>query len=116
MQKGKYFDSEKFINATLEAMKLGETNAVVLLALREEIETLLVDRIIGTVIGSMDKKAMQTYNNILEAHPELDEMDALMMLLPSIEGLKEKLERALNSLYNELIYDAEKIGKVPAAA
>ena len=116
MQKVKYFDSEKFVNDALAAMKLGETNAVTLLALREEIENLLSDRIIGTVIGSMDKKAMQTYNNILEDHPELDEMDALMMLLPSIEGLKEKLERAINSLYNELIYDASRIGKSLAAA
>jgi|WetSurMetagenome_2_1015567.scaffolds.fasta_scaffold171623_2 hypothetical protein len=116
MQKGKYFDSEKFVNDALGAMKLGETNAVTLLALREEMENLLSDRIVGTVIGSMDKNALQTYNNILEDHPELDEMDALMMLLPSIDGLKDKLERAINSLYNELVYDAERIGKELAAA
>lgn len=115
MQKDKYFDSEKFVNDVLQAMKLGETNAVVLIALREEITNLLSERIIGTVIGTMDKKAMQTYNNILEDHPELDEMDALMMLLPAIEGLKEKLERAINSLYEELIYDATRITKTLAA-
>ncbi len=116
MQKGTYFDSERFVSEAIGAMKLGETNAVTLQALRDEIENLLADRIIGTVIGSMDRKAMQTYKNILEDHPELDEMDALMMLLPAIDGLRDKLERAINSLYNELIYDATLIGNTLATA
>jgi hypothetical protein len=116
MQKGKYFDSEKFIDDVVAGMQLGKTDAVTLLALREEIENLLSDRIIGTVIGSMDKKALQMYNNILQDHPELDEMDGLMMLLPTIDGLREKLEKAINSLYNELVYDASQIGKRLAAA
>jgi hypothetical protein len=109
--KPSYFDSEKFITAVLKAMKLDTAPAPTVLALREEIENLLTARIVGTVIDGMGKKEIEMYNNILNDHPEIDEMDALMMLAPSIEGLKEKMERNLNSLYSELVYDADQIEK-----
>jgi hypothetical protein len=109
--KPSYFDSEKFIAAVLKEMGLDKEPAPMLLALREEIENVLVARIIGTVINKMGKKEMAMYTNICSDHPEIDEMDALMILAPSIEGLKEAMERNLNSLYSELVYDAKQIDK-----
>jgi hypothetical protein len=50
---------------------------------------------------------MKLFERILADHPELDEVDALMVLAPSIDGLKEKMERNINSLFYELIKNAE---------
>ncbi len=109
MAKTTYFDPKIFVASVIDAMKLGEVTAPTMMAMQREIEGLLSDRILGTVIDSMGEKELKMFNNMLEDHPELNEMDALMVLAPSIDGLKEKLERAINSLYGELVYDAEKI-------
>lgn len=109
MPKQNYFNPDKFIDEVIAAMSLGDTDAATTLALREEIEVLLNDRIVSTVIGAFDKREMELFEKILEDHPELDEIDAMMVIAPEVPGLKESLERALNSLYFELAYNARQV-------
>jgi hypothetical protein len=106
MKKAVYFNAEKFIDDVIAAMNLGEARATVLLELREEIGLHLSRRIVGTVIDSFGKRELDLFERLLEDHPELDEVDALMVLAPSIEGLKEKMERNINSLFFEMVKDA----------
>ncbi len=109
MQKPMYFDVDNFVNQVLQAMKLGDVPAPVLLDLRETIENRLSDRIMGTVIESFGEQEMMLFEKLLTDHAELDEVDVVMMIAPQINGLKEKLLRNINSLYEELTYDADRI-------
>ena len=115
MSKPQYFKIEKFIDEVIKDMKLGDAPAPTMLALREAIEAKLSDRILATVINGMEERELILFETMLTDHPELDEIDALMVLAPQIHGLKEKMERNINSLYSELTYDAEQIGKNLAA-
>jgi hypothetical protein len=107
MKKAVYFDAEKFIGDVITAMGLGEVRAPLMLELREEIGLHLSQRIVGTIIDSFSRRDLDLFEKLLEDHPELDEVDALMVLAPGIEGLKEKMERNINSLFAEMVRNAE---------
>jgi hypothetical protein len=111
MATAKYFNPENFIDQVIDAMKIGNTPVSTMQALRDEIEMLLAQRIVDTVISDMGKRELGLFEKVLDDHPELDEIDALMMLAPDLPGVKEKMERQINSLYFELVSDAETIGK-----
>jgi len=111
MPKPIYFNPDKFIDDVIAAMNLGEVTAATLLALREEIEALLNERIISTVIGGFSARELSLFEKILEDHPELDEIDALMVIAPEIPGLKETLERSIDSLFFELAYQSRQVEK-----
>jgi len=107
MNKAVYFNAEKFIDDVIMAMDLGDAKAITMLELREEIGLLLSQRIVGTIIDSFSQKELDLFEKLLEDHPELDEVDALMVLAPGIDGLKEKMERNINSLFFEMVKNAE---------
>jgi len=104
-----YFDAKKFIDDVMEEMQLHETPAPIRLELREAIFDKLSDRIMNTVISSFKKDDVITFERLLQDHPELDELDAVMIVGQNIKGLKGRLERQINSLYSELTYDAANI-------
>ena len=114
-KKPNYFDVEKFVAEVIDAMKLGNVTTPVLMELRSAIETRLSDRIMATIVNAFTDRDMNMFQNALKDHPEIDEIDALMMIAPNIEGLNEKMEKNINSLYSELVYDAEKIDEAMKA-
>jgi hypothetical protein len=111
MAKVKYFNPDNFIDQVIAAMKIGKSPVSSMQALRDEIELQLGQRIVDTVISSMGKRELELFEKVLDDHPELDEIDAIMMLAPDMPGIKDKMERQINSLYFELVSDAETIGK-----
>lgn len=108
-KKVQYLDVNAFVDDVIAAMKLGKVAAPVLVELREALADRLADRIMNTIISSFGDREMKMYENVLKDHPELDELDGLMVVAPNIDGLSDKVERNINSLYQELIYDADKI-------
>jgi len=108
-KKTSYFNPKEFGDRVIRDMSLGEMSAVTLEALHDQIETMLTERILDTVIGAFTKRDLELFEKMLEDHPELDEVDALMVLGTSIDGLKEKLERAIQSLYLELVGEANMV-------
>lgn len=104
-----YFDAKGFIDDVMKEMQLDETPAPIRLELREAIFDRLSDRIMSTVLSSFEEKDVVIFENMLQDHPELDELDVVMIVAKQIKGLKERLERQINSLYSELTYDAAKI-------
>lgn len=105
-KKTLYFSPTEFGDRVIKDMNLGEVSPETLEGLHEQIETMLSERILDTVIGAFTKRDLELFEKMLEDHPELDEVDALMVLGTSIDGLKEKLERAIQSLYQELVSEA----------
>lgn len=108
-KKTQYFNPTEFGDRVIKDMNLGEVRSETLEALHDQIETMLTERILDTVIGAFTKRDLELFEKMLEDHPELDEVDALMVLGTSIDGLKEKLERAVNSLYMELVGEASMV-------
>lgn len=104
-----YFDSELFIKITLESCNFDLGRAEIKQKLHDMVERRLVECIYSTVIQEMSKQNIHLFHKILEDHPELDEMDALMMIAPNISGLGEKLERAIQSLYREIVLEAKEL-------
>ena len=80
-----------------------------MLAMRAQIESLLNERIISTVIDRFGRRELDLFEKILEDHPELDEVDALMVIAPDVPGIKENLERAINSLFFELTHNSAQV-------
>jgi hypothetical protein len=105
-KKTLYFSPTEFGDRVIKDMNLGEVSPETLEGLHEQIEAMLSERILDTVIGAFTKRDLELFEKMLEDHPELDEVDALMVLGTSIDGLKEKLERAIQSLYQELVSEA----------
>lgn len=110
-KKTQYFNPTEFGDRVIKDMNLGEVSPETLVALHDQIETMLTERILDTVIGAFTKRDLELFEKMLEDHPELDEVDALMVLGTSIDGLKEKLERAIQSLYQELVGEADMVDR-----
>ena len=111
MKTTQYFNPQTFVDDVIEAMKLGETTAPVMLELRKAVEKRLSDRIIITILDSFEDREMKLYERLLADHQELDDIDVLMMIAPQIPGIREKMERGINSLYFELTREAEEVEK-----
>jgi hypothetical protein len=109
MSKPQYFNPNAFIDDAIVAMDLKNVSALTLKSLREEIEIMLAQRIIDSVVGAMTKKELALFDKLLEDHPELDEIDAIMILAPNIPGAKEKLDAQINSLFQELVHQAKQV-------
>ncbi len=111
VKKIQYFAVDRFVDDVIEAMDLGSVTAPVLVDLKHAISQKLGDRILFTVLNSFKDRELNILENLINDHPELDELDALWLAAHEVEGLNEKLIREINSLYAELTYDAEKIGQ-----
>ena len=107
MAKPTYFHPDSFVDEVIKALGLDDGNNHS--ELREELVTCLSDRIMATIFNSFDQREIKLFEKMLADHPELDPLDAIMMIAPWIDGLKDKLERNINSLYAELVHDAAKV-------
>lgn len=111
MSKPLYFDPKNFVDEVIKSFMFGHMTAPVMLELRKSIEKRLSDRIIITILDGFGDREMKLYERLLADHEELDDIDVLMMIAPQIPGIREKLERQINSLYHELVYDSEQVKK-----
>ena len=109
MSQSKYFDKDEFITSVIQAMRLGQMPAEVMLEFRDAVEERLSERIMSTVIENFGTNDLKLFEKMLVDHTELDEIDALMMIAPQVKGLDVALKNSINSLHSELVYDAEKI-------
>jgi len=117
--KPSYFDPETFVNKVFEGLGIDPKNEQSNGELRDEIVIALGDRIMATVFNNFSQKEIKLFDSMLRDHEELDPIDVVMIIAPQIEGLKDALERNINSLYFELIRDADDIRalmlqKIPA--
>lgn len=107
--KPSYFDPETFVTRVFEALGIDPKNEQSNGELRDEVVLALGDRIMATVFNNFTQKEIKLFDNMLRDHEELDPIDVVMIIAPQIEGLKDALERNINSLYYELIRDADDI-------
>lgn len=104
-----YFNPDTFVREVFKALHFDAKDKAAHAALRKEIVAALGDRVMATIFNSFRQRDIQLFEKMLQDHPELEQIDAVLLIAPQIKGLKERLERQINSLYFELIHDAERI-------
>jgi 2-methylisocitrate lyase-like PEP mutase family enzyme len=81
-----------------------EINAPTLLKIRAQIEKMAADRVIASFIDQIGTKEAKMLDKLMEDHPEISEIDALLLMSDDMPGLKLEIEKNINSLYKELTY------------
>ena len=110
-QKPLYFNAENFVQMVLKETGMDKAAPHIIEELSLEIATTLSERITATVISSLGDKEIFLLEKTLEDHPELDEIDALSIITPSVPGLDERILKEVSDLYDELIGTVNLIDK-----
>lgn len=113
-QSGIYFNIDNFVDMILKEVKMDKASPEVLDELRLEIAQTLSDRVTATLIASLGEKELFLMNKTLEDHPELDEIDCLSIITSYVPGLDQKILKAVDDLYVEMVQDVKKIDQILA--
>ena len=93
----------------IEDSQLGEMSGEERDKLERSIARRMEERVTSTIINQFGDEEFDIFNQILDAHPELDEIDAISLVAAKIPGLQERLNEAMETLYNELMDGAERV-------
>lgn len=107
--KPQYFDPKVFVDKIMRDCDFGEIDEKTRLALEEGIERRLAERIVATIINGFNAREFSLLEMVMEDHPELDDIDCIMLISKEIPNLQERLEKAIMDLYEEMTYDAREI-------
>lgn len=108
-KKPQYFDPKVFVDQVMKDCDFGQLDAQTDSALRSGIQRRLGERIVATVIDSFSEREFALMEKVMEDHPELDDIDALMLISTEVPNLDQQLEKAIRDLYEEMVYDTKKI-------
>jgi uncharacterized coiled-coil protein SlyX len=111
MQKSKYFNTDKFVQEIMDAMNFKKLDKDTTTIIRRKILARLHERILSIIMQNFGRREIKLFNKLKADHPEIDELDVIMMMLPDIEGLQEKIIDGVNDLYTELTFYADTLQK-----
>ncbi|MGL5831080.1 MAG: hypothetical protein ACRCZE_02925 [Candidatus Altimarinota bacterium] len=109
--KSGYFNSDHFVHLVLSDTKMLNAEPEVVDQLSAEIERLLNERIISTVVSEFKDKELFLLEKMMADHPELDEVDVISILAENLPGLNDLIVKTVNDLYEELVGDVKSIDK-----
>lgn len=115
-RSGMYFNIEDFIDMILREVKMDKASPEVMAELKMEIGRTVSDRVTYTIITSLGEKELFLMNKTLEDHPELDEIDCLSIITSYVPGLDQKILKAVDDLYEEMVENVKKIDLALAKA
>lgn len=110
-QKAVYFNSGNFVQMVLNATGMAKSDPAILDELSLQISQTLSDRVTAVVVSSLGDSELELLDRILSDHPELDKIDALSIITPSIEGLDARILKAVNDLFEEMVDNVRLIDK-----
>ncbi len=110
-----YFDPQAFVLKIIEDCKFDSLSAEMRNKLWEMISERLIERVTVTVVDSFGEQEFMELEKMLEANSELDEVEAIAQIAENLPGMKQKLEKAVKDLYEEMTQDAEEIGRLMSA-
>lgn len=106
---GIYFDLDLYLDRLLKDCEMSNAKEDVKAELKEEITKTLYERINAVVVSSMGEKELFLLQKSMEDHPELDEIDILSIITSYIPGLEEKIVKAVDELYSEIVANVKQI-------
>ncbi|MBD3270636.1 hypothetical protein GF376_03865 [Candidatus Peregrinibacteria bacterium] len=101
-----FFDADQFVHNVLIASKMMDADPQTIDELAIEIKGLLSTRIMETIVDSFGERELFLLNKLLEDHPQIDEIDALSLIVPMVDGLDELIIKTVDGLFDELIENA----------
>lgn len=114
MTKIQYFNPYDFVDRVIKACNLEDTPTEQKDALGVAIERRLRERLTVTILDNFEKKDLVMLQQLLQDHPELDGVEALSLMALNMPGLQDKLQAAIEELYEELTYDAQRVHEAMA--
>lgn len=99
MSKTTYFKPEHFIDHVIQKMQMENTAE-----LRQELAESLAERILAVILSNCEAREEKLFAKLETDHPELQKIDVVMMLIPSMPHLQKKLESSIEELYQELTF------------
>ena len=106
-----YFNAENFVQMFLQATGMDKAAPEVIEELSFQIAQILSDRVTATVVSSLGDREMELLERILIDHDELDKIDALSIITPSVPGLEQRILKAVSDLYEEMVDNVNLIDK-----
>lgn len=103
------FNKDKFISSVIADMEVKSPDDPRVVDLRWEIEGMLAERILSTVIDFMKPEDVKKYEHLLKEDSERTDYEAVMEVAEEMEGIEPALEKAVTELYDELTYGFRKI-------
>jgi len=110
-KKPQYFDPKFFVDKVMRDCDFGKIDDKMRKELEEGIQRRLAERVVATIIDSFNEREFVLLEKVMEDHPELDDIDAIMLISTEIKNLQPRLEKAITDLYEEMTYDAAEIQK-----
>lgn len=108
-KKAQYFEPKMFVDKVMRDCDFGELDDQTERALRSGIQRRLSERIVASIIDSFTEREIALLEKVIEDHPELDDVDAIMLISTEVPNLHERMEKGIMDLYEELTYDAREI-------
>jgi len=103
--------AQRFVEEVIKEAGLQNADVSTLEALSLEIVIALQERINSTIIDSFSEKELFMLRNMLQDHPETDELDAMAMVARTIPRLDELLQKSILDLYDELTANIKPLEK-----
>ncbi len=103
------FDPQLFIQDVMERCGFNDASPDFKKELEQAILLRLSRRIIDTVTNCMEEKDFEKYEKLMANNENMDPFDALIQVAQGIPGVDEKLDKALLDLFEELVYDSDRL-------
>lgn len=107
--KPQYFNADNFVKALLKDLKMDKSDPKIVEDLSKEIALTLAERVNAVVVSSMGPNELFLLQKTIEDHPELDEIDCLSIITPYIPDLDQRILKAVDDLYDEVLDNARRI-------
>ena len=101
------FNAAQFAEALLKKTGMNSAKPKIKQELIEEIIQILSERVINVLVDSFTDREFFLFRKILEDHPNIDEIDAISVIAPSIPCINELLLKTVSDLFDELVEDAK---------
>lgn len=100
--EARYFNLESFIDSIIAELHTDATDEKTMADLRSSLESLLRQRLIATVAESLNDRELTLFEHMEGDHPELSDLDALMLTLHDVDDIKDRLTETINQLHEEM--------------
>jgi hypothetical protein len=100
-----YFDADMFVQNVLIATGMDKASIETIDKISFEIKATLSERIMEVVINSFSDRELFLLNKLIEDHPQIDEIDALSLIVPTVPGLADLIVKTVDDLFDELVQD-----------
>ncbi len=103
------FDYKEYIDDIIKEIGLENAEESVLAKIQFELFSKVLDRISTVIMVELGEEHVGPLKKIMEDNPGYDQFDAMMAMVPQIDGIEGKLINSLAELRQEIIDDVNRL-------